>query len=279
MKHLIIYTALIFFTAINGYSQSKIKKAENSLNKDEEKTTTSNRNEHKNRNDNDAGGDNFFADAIAELLLKSVLYASYYTLVESPPERDYNASQAFITKYPYYNSKKGNYSYDWGENTDVFRTLLSGRYVSENSRIKGAHLNLDMRFLKRIGFEADYLQLWENSPNFGSDNLAIYTALAKYHRVRTEKFDAWWGLGGSFVDGQVDRFGFSYGLGAELFFAKPISLESNFNQTFINTETVNKLNILINYHTKRYLFTGGYEHLKIGNQKFATITIGTGVFF
>ncbi len=58
--------------------------------------------------------------------------------------------------------------------------------------------------------------------------------MAKYNRVRTERFNAWWGLGTAYVDGDVNELGFTYGLGAELFFIKPLSVESNFNQTLIN---------------------------------------------
>ena len=140
------------------------------------------------------------------------------------------------------------------------------------------HLNADLRFLKRIGFEADYTQLWEKSPNFGTDALALYSFVAKYHRIPSQKFDLWWGLGTTYIAGGVDEFGFTYGLGAELFFAKPLSIEANFNQTFINTETVNKLNFLLNYHKGRYKVMGGYEHLKIGTQDFSMITCGLGLF-
>jgi len=47
----------------------------------------------------------------------------------------------------------------------------------------------------------------------------------------------------------------------------------------INNETVNKFNALLNYHKKRYKFSGGYEHLKIGSQDFSTITLGVGLSF
>ena len=141
------------------------------------------------------------------------------------------------------------------------------------------HLNLETRFLKRVSLETGYLQLWEYNPNFGTDNLALYTMLGKYYRVRSEKFDAFWGLGVSYVDGAVDEFGFTYGIGAEWFFSRPLSVEINFNQTFINSQTVNKLNALLNYHYKQYKFIGGYEHLKIGNQDFSNATLGLSIFF
>ncbi|KAA5827932.1 hypothetical protein FPF71_03570 [Algibacter amylolyticus] len=134
-----------------------------------------------------------------------------------------------------------------------------------------------MRFFKRIGLELDYLQLWENSPNFGKNALAIYTALAKYNRVRTERFNAYWGLGAAYIDGDVDALGFTYGLGAEWFFAKPFSLACNFNQVLVNDNNVNKFNGLLNYHRKQYKFIGGYEHLKIGSVGFSNVSLGVGI--
>ena len=278
MKNTILYFSIIFFIGFTTYGQSKIKKAEESLKQKEKINKNLTFSYGDSENDNDSEGD-FLTEVIGGFFVQIFVYTVYAVAIESPFETNNKASKAYLNKAPYYTAKKGNYTYGWNENTPIFRSEFSGRYIFENSRLKGAHLNLDMRFLKRLGLEVDYLQLWENNPNFGTDNLAIYTALAKYYRVRTEKFDAWWGLGTSYVDGTVNQFGFSYGLGAELFFAKPLSLELNFNQTLMNNETINKFTGLLNYYETRYKFSGGYEHLKIGNQKFSTLTLGVGVFF
>lgn len=279
MKNVIRLLCFIcFFTAISSNAQSKIGRAEDSLNK-EERTTTNSKTTFSDGGNNNNSESNFFAEAIGGLLIEIFAYTVYGVVIESPFEQNHQASNAYLSKYPYQNSNKGHYTYQWNEDTPIFKTSFSARYISENSNVKAGELNLDMRFLKRLALEADYLQLWEKNPNFGKDNLAIYTALAKYHRVRTEKFDAWWGLGTSYVDGAVDRFGFTYGLGAELFFAKPLSLEANFNQSFINSDTVNKLNGLINYHIDAYKLIFGYQHLRIGNENFSTVTMGAGVFF
>jgi hypothetical protein len=221
----------------------------------------------------------FLQKRFGYLLLDVFLYTTYYSLIESPLEYNTPSSNAYLTRYPYFESKKGNYSYSWDKNTPIARLNLSSRYVFESDRINGNHLNIDFRFSKRIGVEVNYLQLWENSNNFGYNSLAIYSALIKYHRVRTQQLDAWWGIGASYVDGEVDKLGFTYALGAELFFAKPLSLESNFNQTLVNNQTVNKFNALLNYHHRQYKFTGGYEHLKIGSQSFSLLTFGIGLFF
>lgn len=271
---------IMFLISAIGNSQSKIEKAEKSLIEKEAENSTIRSNSNPRDSNNNANSENgFFAEVLSGLFVQVFAYTIYGIAIESPFETQYRASNAYLNKFPYFNSKKGNYTYEWNEDTPIFRSLLSLKYISENSRIKGSHLNIDTHFLKRFGLEADYLQLWENNPHFGTDNLAIYTLLAKYHRVRTEKFNAYWGLGTSYIDGEVNQFGFTYGLGAEWFISKPISLEANFNQTLINEKNVNKFNALINYHLKQYKFNGGYEHLKIGNQNFSNISLGMGVFF
>ena len=274
MKNSIFY--IIFFICLTSYGQSKIEKAERSLKK-ESVTTSKNRRESKTKDtyfNND-----FFLETIGPLIIEGFFYLSYYTFIEFPSEYEHRASNAIINKFPYYNSNKGNYSYDRDEASTLFRGALENRYIFENSRINGNHFNLDMRFLKRYGFEVDYLQLWEDNPNFGKNTLAVFSALAKYYRVRTERFDLWWGLGASYVSGGVNQFGFTYGLGSEVFLAKPISIMSNYNQTVMNNETINKFSALLNYHINQYKISGGYERIKIGSQGFSTMALGIGFFF
>lgn len=278
MKRLIfIFTIVIFFN-ITCFSQGKLKKAEESLIRTEDASNKKSKSSTSHNNISESDG-NFLVETIGRLLFEAILYTSYYTIIESPFELEHQSSNAVITKYPYLNSNKGSYSYNWGEDTDTFRTTISSRFLFETNRLYGNHLNVDIRLLKRFGIEVDYLQLWEENVNFENNSMAIYTTLAKYHRVRTERFDGWWGLGAAYVDGDVNQFGFTYGLGAELFFTKPFSLESNFNQTLINNKTVNKFNALFNFYKNHYKFTGGYEHLKIGDIGFSTFNIGVGISF
>jgi len=270
----IFFISLILcFNSIHG--QGKLEKAEESLTKKERQ----NNNDSRFYYNDDYDENSFWAETFGSLFVDLFLYLSYYIIVEAPIENEYRASNASITKYPYLNSNKGNYAYDWGDDTKQFRATLSSRFISENNTLYGNHVNLDMQFLKRVGFEFDYLQLWEENTNFGNNTLAIYSVLGKYHRIRTERFDAWWGLGATYIDGSIDEWGFTYALGAEWFFTKPFSLEANFNQTFINDNTVNKLPITLHYHFNRYRFSGGYQRLKIGSQNFSTFFAGIGISF
>jgi len=285
MKKVLIIIIVFFWVCPNIEAQGKLEKAEESLSKKEKRsynsgTRSRSRDRHSYHDNND--GDYYFdslGEAIALFMVEIGLYASYYTMIESPEELNHAGSKAAITKHPYANSNKGNYSYVHDEDTRLFRTTISNRFISESSKLYGNHINIDTKFLGRIGFEADYLQLWEENTNFGSNTLAIFTAMAKYHRVRTERFNAWWGLGALYVDGTVDEWGFSYGLGGEWFFAKPLSLETNFYGSSINQGSVNKFTASLHHHYKNYRFTGGYQHLKIGSLDISSFSAGVGISF
>lgn len=266
MKQLYLIILVLTLGTSTFYGQGKLEKAEKDL---KSKSRQDSSNEKGN-----SSNDNFFISALGEVFIELVFYSSYALLIESRSEVENLASNASITRYPYYNSDKGNFSYEWDESSSEYRFTISSRYIFENTRIEGNHLAMELRFLKRIGLEIDYLQLWEKNPNFGDNSLAMYSFLAKYNRVRTERFDAWWGVGGTYIDGNVNDWGFTYGLGAELFIAKPISIESNFSQTLINNTSTNKFNALLNYHIKRYKLSGGYENLRIGGQNFSMISLG-----
>ena len=277
MKQNYIFIMLLIFISSNMSSQSKLKKAQESLKKQEQNIRI-------NEDENDYGNTkddapSFFEETIGQLFVNIFAYSVYGVLIESPFENNSKSTHAILTKQPYLNSNAGNYDYDWNNNSAIGRTTLSSRFIFENPTLKGNHFNIDMRFYNKLALDINYLQLWENNPNFGYQTLAIYSALAKYHRIRTTQLDVWWGLGATYVDGNVDNFGFTYGLGAELFVVNPISIEVNFNQTLINDNTINKLNGLINYYFKCYKLNAGYEHLKIGSQNFSTASIGFGVSF
>ena len=269
---------VIFIFIFNiGFTQSKIEKAEESLKqKDNSDSNVKFEDNDSYSTDTDT---TFLEETIGNLFIEIFAYTVYGILVESPFEKGSLSSSAILTKYPYFNSNNGNYNYGWNENSVVGRTSISSRYVLENSRIQGNHLNFDFHFYNKIGLELDYLQLWENSPNWGENSLALYKMLFKYHRVRTKHFNGWWGIGGTYVDGTVNQWGFTYALGMELFLGKPISIESNFHQILINEQTINTFNGLVNYHINQYKLSGGYEHLRIGSQNFSTISIGLGVCF
>lgn len=274
-RRLSFLCVFILFHAI-CYSQGKINEAEDKLKKIKKSNNSSKSQTTFTDNSTDSES-HFLNDFVGGFFVQIFAYTAYGIAFESPFEMDNKGHGAFLTKHPYMNSDTGNYSYNWNEDSEIFTTSITNRFIFETNKVYGNHLNVDMKFLKRLGLELDYLQLWEETKFSGNNALAIYTALAKYNRVRTEQFNAWWGLGATYVDGDVNAFGFTYGLGAEFFFIRPFSLESHFNQTLINDNSINKFNGLLNYHKRHYTFTLGFEHLKISSVGFSTFTGGIGI--
>ncbi|GAA4115701.1 hypothetical protein GCM10022393_15960 [Aquimarina addita] len=276
-----LFILLIFISPLYSFGQGKLEKAEESLksSKNDKVYISESRPGNSYSFSDDDDDENGLLEGIGALFVEMVLYITYFSLIESPPEYEEKASTAFITKYPYLQNDKGNFAYDWGADTALFRTTITNRFIAENRELYGNHLNVNTHFLRRTGVELDYLQLWEENTNFGNNSLAIFTVLAKYHRVRTEKFNLYWGIGATHISGDIRSTGFTYGLGAEFFFVKPLSIVTNFNQTLFDTGTFDKFNVLLNYHTKRYKFSGGYEHLHIGEVNFSTFSAGIGISF
>ncbi|MBD0830926.1 hypothetical protein [Aestuariibaculum sediminum] len=274
-KLFIVISYLLSYTICNG--QSKLEKSQESL-KEGDNTFRTEKSRNSNTDDTNSSG-NFFIDTFGKLIIDAFAYTAYSILIESPFEYENKSHFAALTKHPYHQKNRGNYTYIPDESSNSFRTSITSTYIFENSKIQGNHLNVNLRFLNRIGLETDYLQLWENSTNFGKQHLALYSFTAKYYRVRTEPFDFWWGLGATYVDGSVNEWGFNYGLGFELFILQPISFDGGFHQTWVNNQSINKLNATLNYHVTRFTVSSGFEHLKIGSETFSTIQLGLGISF
>ena len=124
MKHIIPFILAFSLSLTISFGQGKLQKSEESLN--EKQSTRSN---HRNSRDSGNSEGNFLIDTFGYVIVEAFLYVSYYSLVESPYEYNSNSHYASITKYPYFNSNKGNYNFDWDETTTSSRFTLSNRYV------------------------------------------------------------------------------------------------------------------------------------------------------
>ena len=163
MKRTATLALLFLLVPFTGSSQGKLEKAKKGLSQKSSNfsfTRATTRNIH-NSSRNDYG----LLGGLATVFIEIGLYATYYGLIETPIEQERLASKGFITKYPYQMDHRGNYAYDWNEDTNLSRITISNRFIAENSELYGNHINADFRFFRRFGVEADYLQLWENIGN------------------------------------------------------------------------------------------------------------------
>ncbi|SDS53567.1 hypothetical protein SAMN05216503_3374 [Polaribacter sp. KT25b] len=225
----------------------------------------------RNYNDNSS-----FRSFFAGIFIDLFAYTAYGVAIESPFELNGRMHDAELANYPYKNSFHGNFIYTDSMNYNIARFDITNNFVIENSNLYGNNFGVDFRFLKRFGLEFDYLYLTEKI-NTNRDQFSMYSALINYHRIRTQKLDAWFGLGVMHVGYDVNKTGFGIGLGAEWFVAKPISFKFSHKWTNINSREVNNTKLLLKYHIKNYHISSGYEHFKIGVSKIDAFSIGVGV--
>lgn len=275
MKALFVIYILVFNFTITCFSQEgKLDKAKKSLTEKSEENSEYTQSISTSTNSNIISSGNIFIDIIGTF----AFYLTYGVLIESPPEMNTKMHDAEISVYPFKIAKSGNYLYTDSTNYKIVRFDISNNFVIENKNLYGNDLNVDFRFLKRMGIEVDYLQLFENVGDI-SDKLSVFSAMVNYHRVRIQRLDVWFGLGAMYVGNTVNKAGFSYGIGAEWFIKKPISLLASFKGSSINQRSVNKTKLLLKYHLKNYQISSGYQHFTIGDASINAFSLGAGASF
>ncbi|QTE21294.1 hypothetical protein [Polaribacter cellanae] len=205
-------------------------------------------------------------------------YTVYGIAIESPWEFNGRMHDAEISNYPYKEARYGNFIYTDSTNYNITRFDITNNFVRESKNLYGNNFGVNFRFFKRFALDIDYLYLSENV-NGNRDSFSLYSALLKYYRIRTQRFDAWFGLGIMHVGSDVNETRFGLGVGAELFIAKPISIDFYHKWTRVNNRGVQKTKVLLKYHLKNYHISSGYEDFKIGVSNIKAFSIGVGASF
>ena len=276
MKKLFLIILLFLIIPSQSFSQEgKLKKAKQSLNTTTTKSSGTRTSKSSSSNNN---SETSFGAQIAGFFVRLFLLVTYEALIESKYEYEGRMHDAEIAAYPYKKATHGNFIYTDSINYSLARLDISNNFVIENNRLYGNNLNLDFRFLKRMGLEVDYLQLFEKV-NKNVQSFSLFSAMLNYHRIRTQKLDVWFGVGAMHVGNNVNKKGFAYGVGGEWFVGKPISILGTYKASTINNRTVSKSKILMKYHINKYHISSGYEHFTLGVSKVNTFSIGVGVSF
>jgi opacity protein-like surface antigen len=282
MKRIFILITFLFTVNLASFAQKgKLEKGKESLKESTSTTTTSSTTTTTKRTGRRTSTDNnesSFRSFFAGLFIDLFAYTAYGVAIESPFELNGRMHDAELASYPYKNPFYGNFTYTDSIDYNITRFDITNNFVIENSNLYGNNFGVDFRFLKRFGLEFDYLYLTEKT-NTNRDQFSLYSALINYHRIRTQKLDAWFGLGVMHVGSDVNKTGFGIGLGVEWFVAKPISLKFSHKWTNINSKEVNNTKLLLKYHLKNYHISSGYEHFKIGISKIDAFSIGVGASF
>lgn len=219
-KKLLFVLVLFFALQRNFYAQEgKLYKGKESL-----KTTNSSGNSgkrtSKTSNNKRTSLNDDIENPFARIVWSIAAYTFYGFAIESPFERNGRMHDAEMANHAYKESSYGNFIYTDSTNYNITRFDITNNFVIENKNLYGNNFGVNFRFLKRFALAVDYLHLTENVNNM-NDSFALYSALLKYYRIRTQRFDAWFGLGILHVGSDVDKSGFGLGVGAEWFIKNP----------------------------------------------------------
>lgn len=262
MKRILLITLFIPYLL---FSQGKLEKAKESLSETSttsksystDRSTRTSRSNNRNSIDNDG----FFT----EFFVKLGYYAIYGSVVGKAENRS-------LTPYPYYNNTFGEYlkSDSISSKNSIFKISVNRHF---NKRINGLELKANYRILPIFGLEASYIHFSERTI-IGSDYLEISSLMANYYRIRENKISLWWGLGTSYVGNNVQKFGFAYNIGTEIYPFKPISLHVSWKQSFINSTSIDIFKTQIKYHIKNTALFTGYHEYQLGSKKNGGFILG-----
>lgn len=257
------------------FSQGKIDKSKGDLKK-------SPRKERKREPKSYSGfsDDNDVDNELTPLAAKIFLFVTYYSLVGNYAGEDHLHSD--LTRYPYYNKLSGNY-----ESVDSlpaerrrFRLDIENKLLYDLADLGGNHLKVKIRPFQYFYLQADYFQLIEVvRPQESVSNLALFNFTFCYDRVRFEKFNLGWALGLNYVANDVQKTGITLGLNTDIYLFRNMSLYGSMKWGSVNHATVKEFEFLCKFHKKRYFFSIGYEHLKIGTPTYNFLAAGAGIYF
>lgn len=275
MKKRYVFLIIIVASFTNVSAQNKLEKSKSELNSGSKNSNSSGKSSAKSSDDDDDSL-GFFG----ELFFYITFGVFKYGLIGDYANEDHLYSN--LTPYPFYNGKSGNY-----ENLDtdtVQKTMnridIENKFIYNNSRLLGNHLEVKARPFQYFYIQADYRELFEfNKVQNTTNNLSLLHLNLAYDRVRLEKFNLGWNLGASYIGNEVNKFGFSYGLSADYFMTNQISFSASQQWSSINGFPVNALELQSRYHKKNYFLTMGYERLKIATPTYNFITVGGGIYF
>lgn len=276
MKKKGVFLIIILASFATVSAQNKLEKSKSELNSGSKNSSSSSSSKSSAKASDEDDDLEFFA----EMFFYMTFGIFKYGLIGDYTNEDHLYSN--LTPYPFYNGKSGNY-----ENADtdtvqkaIYRIDLENKFIYNNSRLLGNHLEVKARPFQYFYIQADYRELFEfNKVHNTTNNLSLLHLNLAYDRVRLERFNLGWNIGTSYVGNEVGKFGFSFGLSADYFMTNQISFSGSQQWSSINGFSVNTLELQSKYHKKNYFFTMGYERLKIATPVYNFISIGGGIYF
>jgi hypothetical protein len=272
--YLFLFT-LLFYSNLFSQTVEKSKKELNSKNEEKNETHSESRSSNNQRSNNLDVDDTILGLEILGYLTYGVFKYGLIGDYNNEDHLHYN-----LNKHPFSEKGKGNYSETDSIGGNNFRLDIEDHYISGGNLFSGNHLDVKIRPSKYFYFKTDYYQLYEyNTFTKQKDGIWLYYFNLAYDRIRFDDFNLGWTIGASYVANDVEKTGFSYGINAEYFLNKKMSLSVDSKWSKINSFPVNSLELKGKYFRKNYFASLGFERLKIGTPVYNLIGIGGGIYF
>ena len=270
----------LFISSLN-FGQKKIEKSKEELTEksgvNHQSTTTATSSISRS-----SSSDSFGESLLAEIVVYVFVYTTYgvvkYGIIGDYYKENHLYSK--LSHYPYKNGNYGNYYSSDSLSRCKVRLDIEDTFMYNSSNSLGNHFKVKIRPFQYFYFQTDFRQIFEfdriNDTNYQL-NFSHFTL--GYDRIRMDKFNLGWNLGVSYIGNDVRKVGFTYGANSDYFLNKNISFSGSAKWSKINVRPVNAFELQSKYHKKNYLFSLGFEHLKIGTPTYNFVTLGTGIYF
>ena len=267
----VVFLFVIGLANTNCYSQGRLGDVKGDIKKEKPKrSSNSGSNGSKSRGSTNNSSDNSgFAYLVAESLVKLTGYAIYYVGYKLPIGEV--ESRKFFD-YPYANGSHGEYSHSFVDLKDKKSNLTFSNTLSMHDKNLFANkASLNYRFIRALGVEASYLQFYETDP---LEDLNMTSGMLNFYRIREENVTGFWGIGLTHVGSDVQRLGFAYNMGLDVYWGSPISTELYWKQSFINKTALNEFKLMVNYHINKSAISLGLVNHNLAGHNFAMLGAG-----
>lgn len=262
-----IFLLLIFIPCI-AISQNKLKKAKESLKEQTTEIKRGNKRVYKSSNNSNSSHTSY-ENPFSSLFAEIVFYATAGITIGRAEERDLNP-------YPYFYDDEGEYAAELSKTGRKSSVKLGANYLFNN--VNSMELYGTYKPIPILAIDVSYLHFSEKNL-LSKEHLNITSVMANYHRFRERNFTFWWGLGATYVGSGVNKTGFAYNIGTEIYPVKPISLHLSWKQSFINKSEVDIFKSQLKYHFKnKALYTGFYDY-SLGGETVQGVVIGFEITF
>ena len=223
--------------------------------------------------DSGGGSDLWWVD----LLLNIGIEPFYGLMFGFPGERMLYESD--FSKYPYFDDFSGNYMHVEDEGR-AFQGQLTAHFQNNENTLSGGFFQLKLSPARFLTLDVNQLRLYERRRvDNQKDQLVITNFNIQYNRIRSHKFNMWWGSGLMLLDGNTLYGSPTFTTGMNIFIKKPISIQADLQLGVPQGVVTTMSQVKVNAHLERFIISAGFSGLQIGESFEGSWSIGTGVYF